>query len=229
MGACLIESVMSPWLAAMPEQRRERLFSVGRIRRYNGGQRIYSIGDIADGFYMIMSGGVNLISYPAPGRQILGQAMKSGSWFGEVSFMDNKPRYYDAVAVGSTKLMMISSSSWKRIAQQDSLFIGDLALLCCERVRMASENMGIFSISDSRSRLIRLLLNLSEDRERAARGIHMSQAEIADMMGITRQTVNRILRGLEAEGFLSLLYSSITVTDRRGLEALLLVHKPERV
>jgi CRP-like cAMP-binding protein len=192
-----------------------------RLRRYAPGERLYRIGDGADGLYGIVSGFVRLVSYPEAGRELVAGVM-SGGWFGEVAVLDGGVRPHDAIASGDVVVAKLGLFAWQALARETPAFTADLARLGCLHIRRQMAEIDALMTFGSEGRLSRLLVQLGDagKRDSGRCRIELSQTSLADLTGISRQHLNRLLRVMEAERLIRIGYSCIEVLD----PARLLVH-----
>ncbi len=195
-----------PWLGSLPTERRRALLGASHLRRFDDGESIYLLGDDPDGIYGIVSGAVRMLNYPVDGGQLMNGIIRTGSWFGEISMLDGGPRPHDAIATGPTALAVVSLSAWRRLASENPLFTEDLARLSCQRIRAVLVNINDFMTRSAETRLARVLLELTSHPEHGGNptdGVRLCQEDIANIVGVSRQSVNKILRQFETKGLVS--------------------------
>lgn len=203
-----------PWLSGLPAARREALLGAVVTRRLADGERVYSIGDAPDALYGIVGGSVKMLNYPLDGRQLVNVMMGPGDWFGELSILDGGPRVHDAVAVGATRLAVVPVARWRALAAMSPGHTLDLAVLMGMRLRRAVTAMNELAVHSGEYRLAATLLRLLPA---APAELRVSQEDLADLAGMSRQRVNRLLRRFEGEGLVALGYAHIAVRDEGGL------------
>jgi len=213
-----------PWLGSLPAERRRALLGASHLRHFHDGESIYRLGDDPDGIYGIISGAVRMLNYPVDGGQLMNGIIRTGRWFGEISVLDGGPRPHDALAMGPTALACVPLSAWRRLASASPSFTEDLARLSCQRIRAVLVNINDFMTRSAESRLARILLDLTShrpDRGDGPPGVRLCQEDVADLVGVSRQSVNRILRQFETKGLVSIGYARVSVLQREGLSAYL--------
>lgn len=203
-----------PWFGSLAAGPRGSLIGAARERRLEHGALVYGAGDAPNGFWAVIEGEVRLKGYPAPGMEFLALAVRPGGWFGEVSTIDGGPRPHDAVAFGVTRLLHVSMASFTRLASETPALYHDLARLVCRRERMALDFVSRFLAMPGHVRLARLLLVLTAVD---APDLHMRQEDLAIMLGVSRQTLNRHLGILAASGAIDRSYGRVRVNDRSWL------------
>lgn len=211
-----------PWFSSLPTAHREALLARGRESAAAMGARVYGVGDPPDGLWSVLEGEVRLVSYPAVGVESLALILAPGAWFGELSVIDGGPRPHDAVVVRPARLLHVSLAAVEQVAERHPLLYRDLGALVCGRQRSALSFMGQAIAQPISVRLARSLAGAV----RASGGdeIAVRQEDLAAMIGVSRQTVNKQLKVLEDAGAITLAYGRIRVRDparlRRAGDAL---------
>ncbi len=205
------------WFGRLPVERRDALLSEARSRPVAAGGLIYATGDPPNGLWAVLSGQVRLKGYPAAGHEFLALILRPGTWFGEVSTLDDGPRPHDATAFGPARVLHVPMAAFHRLSERWPGLYLDLGRLVCRHQRVALDFIAQSVSLPLPARLARLLMG------RAGEGdgpLHLRQEEVAVMLGVSRQTLNRHLRGLAQRGVLKLGYGRIDVIDPGALRAL---------
>jgi|KBSSwiStaDraftv2_1062776.scaffolds.fasta_scaffold04603_2 CRP/FNR family transcriptional regulator, cyclic AMP receptor protein len=205
-----------PWFAALDAKRRARLAGRLRVRTFDKLQQIYRLGDPPDGLWVLLEGEVRLISYSATGGEVLGLILRPGRWFGELSVLDGGPRPHDAIALRPSRVAVASLAAIGELARDDPEFWRSLAVLSCHHHRRTLARIERNRFQTSKARLA-ALLSATVDEEKPEDPIRISQAELANTVGVSRQRLNRLLAELRAEQILRTAYGAIVVTDRKRL------------
>ncbi|WP_165184503.1 Crp/Fnr family transcriptional regulator [Caulobacter soli] len=207
------------WFAALPVERRELILGEASVSAVPDGARLYGAGDPPNGLWAVLEGQVRLIGYPASGMEILVRILGPGVWFGELSTLDGGPRPHDAVAFGSASVLHLSPASVARLGVQDGAFYRDLGLLVCANQRTALAFIEQRAAQPVAVRLARALAKAA-DEAGSPSPLSIRQAELASVVGVSRQTLNRGLRRLEEAGVVALGYASIAILDPARLSRL---------
>ncbi len=206
-----------PWFGTLPVERRDRLLGHARIRSVDHGATVYTIGDQPNGLWAVLSGQMRLRGQAASGQAFVALIVTPGTWFGEVSTIDGGPRPHDAVAFGATRAVQVPAAAIDRLAEAMPVFHRDFARLLCRHQRMALDHIaGAVSVPLS-TRLARILAGRSAAADGA---LQLRQEDVATMLGVSRQTLNRHLRVLAGRGIVRLGYARIDVIDAAALHAL---------
>lgn len=206
-----------PWFSTIAPERRAALLARARESAAPLASRVYEVGDPPDGLWSVSEGEVRLVSYPAVGVEAVAMILGPGAWFGELSVIDGGPRPHDAVVVKRARLLHVTLAAVEQIAADHPLIYRDLGVLACMRQRSAIAFMG-HSIAQPIS--VRLATTLA-GAARASGGAELDvrQEDLARMIGVSRQTVNKQLKILERAGAVALAYGRIVILDTARLRA----------
>lgn len=207
-----------PWFGAIPEPRRAALVAAAAVTVKPDGARIYATGDPPNGLWGVIDGRVRLLDYPVAGAELLVQSLGPGAWFGELSTLDGGPRPQDAVASGRTTLLHVPDAAYHRLAEERPALHHDVALLACAHQRAALAFIGQRVAQTLPARVAATLLGAAQDVGRAPLAIR--QAELALMVGVSRQTLNGQLKAFERRGLIRTHYARIEILDADGLRRL---------
>ncbi len=219
------------WFASVPKERRELLLALARTQDVEASHHVFRLGDPPSGLYAVLEGEVRLISYPASGRERVNLQLLPGSWFGELSVLDGESRSHDAVAHERSRLLFIGRAAFEAAVRETPELVRDLARLLAQRLRQAVTHADTIVTQRLRVRMARLLLGLRPARhDDMAPGtpwhLIVTQDELAEAAGASRQAVNRELKQLETEGHLELRYGSLLIHDKVGLDEIAYPDEP---
>ena len=206
------------WFGSVPVNRRRMLLERARETTAQSGARFYAAGDPPDGLWAVLQGEVRLISHPAVGVESVALILRRGTWFGELSTLDRGPRPHDAIAYGSARVLHVPLAAFDQLASEEPQFHRDIGLLVCAHQRSSLAYMAQSIASPVGVRLARTLTSTA--RASGDSTVRLRQEDIAGMLGVSRQTINKELRRLERSGLVALGYGRILVMDVAGLRAL---------
>ena len=205
------------WFGTMPVERRSLLLAAGRPQAIPAGGCVYRSGDKSSGLWAILSGQIRLTGLPEDGSEFLVRILKPGSWFGELSTLDGRPRPQEAVAFEPSTLLQINQMKFDELAFHEPLLFRDIALLICRNQRRALAFIA-HSSAPIRVRLAKALLGALGAA--GHQSIKIRQAELAAVVGVSRQTLNKELKILESAGLIDVKYAELVVKDAVGLRAI---------
>ena len=211
-----------PLFAGLPDAELARVGACLRQRRYARGEVIFLAGDPGTGLALIESGRVKIALVGDDGREIVLNVYGPGEFFGEFALLDGEPRSADAVAHEACRLFWLERDHFLRYLEAQPRAAASLLAVLSRRLRHTTRLVEDAAFRDVPARLARAILDLAAARGRpAADGVvidaHLTQAELASMVGATRETVNRSLRAYQRRGLLRLDRGRITVLRAEGL------------
>ncbi len=164
------------------------------------------------------------ISAAGPGgKEVFLNIMEPGDAFGEIALLDGSPRTATATAMARTELIIIQRDAFSALLQSQPQLAAHLIQLLCKRVRWTAELMEDTALLSVPARLAKRVLSpasaMGREPERGMK-IRLSQEELAQFMGLSRQIVNQHLQTWRAKEWVSLGRGSITLEDPQALEQL---------
>ncbi|MDT8999250.1 Crp/Fnr family transcriptional regulator [Paucibacter sp. APW11] len=213
------------WLAGCAPALRDYLLAHGRRCLLGSGQTLFERGGVAHDLCCVLSGALRVGALHADGSVALLAWLEPGQWFGEISLIDGLPRTHDVVAEGPTSVWLISHAElqdWLNAHPQHWRAIAQLACIKLRNSFEALEDMAHLNLEQRLAK--RLLLVASGYAQRAEQlmptRLRLPQEQLALMLGVSRQTVNKALKALEAQRLLALHYGEIELLDLAALELL---------
>lgn len=182
------------------------------------GSILFKEGDEGEHLYVIIDGKLKLGTSSGDGRENLLSILGPGEMFGELSLFDPGPRTSTATAVTDSKLLSLSHEKvipWLRQNPEVSL---QLLTRLSQRLRRTNEAVGDLVFSDVPGRVAKALIDLG-DRfgKTSAEGLlvnhDLTQEELAQLVGASRETVNKALADFAGRGWLKLDGRSVLITD----------------
>jgi len=182
------------------------------------GERLFSEGDTGDKLYIILSGKIKLTKAAPDGRENLLSVHGPGEMFGELSLFDPIPRTSSATAVTNAELAGVAHEdlrSWLTTRPEVAIH---LLQALAKRLRRINEVKADLVFTDVPGRVAKALLDLAERfGVPTPAGIQvnhdLTQEELAQLVGASRETVNKALADFAARGWLQLAAKSVLLTD----------------
>jgi CRP/FNR family transcriptional regulator len=182
------------------------------------GERLFSEGDTGDKLYIILSGKIKLSKAAPDGRENLLSVHGPGEMFGELSLFDPIPRTSSAIAVTNTRLAGVAHDELLTFLSSRPEVAMHMLQALAQRLRKINEVKADLVFTDVPGRVAKALLDLAERfGTPIAAGIQvhhdLTQEELAQMVGASRETVNKALADFAARGWLQLAARSVLITD----------------
>lgn len=205
-----------PWFRHLPEAQQSAVLQSVFSRLGQKRDVLLRARDEVEGWYAVLSGLVRLQSSSAQGRLSAFLGVPDGEWFGEGSAMKLEPRRYDVIALRDTELFCLPRANFNELLANCLPFNHFLVAHLNKRLGQA---MTIIEAGRLRSPEQRVALYLSRIFWHGRRRLVLSQEELGQLMGLSRQTVNRALKSMEQQGLVSLALGRVTMLDEQALAA----------
>lgn len=208
-----------PWFARQPADRRQALLRAGRLSRRNAGEWMHGEGDEETGVLAVADGALRIYGQAPGGREALIGLLPAGAVIGQSAAFGGGPRIVTAIAASPSILFTLSDRALRQVAAEHDGLWEALSALVYGQLRANAQAVAEFVALKPRERLISRLIQMAAQ---AGGEIAVSQADLAEMIGVTRKAVNGWLGELEARGLVRVGYGRVEVLDVRALERLLL-------
>jgi CRP/FNR family transcriptional regulator, cyclic AMP receptor protein len=179
------------------------------------GAAIFVQEELGDRMFVLADGMVKLVLRSPRGNVIELVRHRPPAVFGEVAVLDGGPRSATAEAVEQSRLLVVARDEFLRLLRLDLQVADALLRSLGEMVRRTTRQLSDIAFLDMQGRVAHLLLQLAEEDGTLVPPV--TQSELADMIGGSRQSVNVALRGLEKPGHIRLDGKAIRILDRAAL------------
>jgi len=204
-------------------QERALLFGRLRVRNYEPGETIFLMGSPGDSMMAVLSGSVR-ISMPSPeGKEIVLAILQPKEVFGEIALLDGKERTADARAMAACTLAVLERREVLSFLQRYPHVWPKIVEVLCNRLRNTDQHIAELALLELPARLAKCLLRLANDEDKPASArieIQLSQRELGNICGATRESINKCLRGWQRRGIVEIEESLVRVANRTALEEL---------
>ena len=210
-------------LRAMPEAARAALAEHASMRRYRDGEYLWRVGDPQDGLHVVAEGMVRIGIMGPDGDEIVLHVEPRGGCLGEPSiFSPEGDRRTDAQAVGQATIVSMTAENVRGVLEASPDAMRVFVRRVSEIARGHARRIALNAFHDARGRLARLLLDLADTHgisaERGRRiGLPLSQRTLAGLVGVRRESVNRLIAALERDGALDFDDGMVTILKERLL------------
>jgi CRP/FNR family cyclic AMP-dependent transcriptional regulator len=192
-----------------------RAIADGRVvRSYPRNTVLINEGDEGDSLFIVLSGRVKVYASNDAGREVVIDFHGPGEYLGEMS-LDGAPRSASVVTVEPSTCAVVSRAQFREFILAHPDFALHLIGKLIQRARLATENMKSLALSDVYGRLVRLLNSLAvEEGDRRVVPEKLTQQDIAERVGSSRDMISRLLKDLAAGGYLAVEDRTITILRR---------------
>jgi CRP/FNR family transcriptional regulator, cyclic AMP receptor protein len=211
----------------LPHKTIDRVAALATRRSYEENTIIFMRGDPGDSLCGVVTGRVRISASRAGGKEVFLNIMEPGDAFGEIALLDGSPRTATATAMARTELMILQREAFFALLRTEPQLAEHLIQLLCKRVRWTAEQMEDSALLTVPAKLAKRLLSLASVHGRESpegARLAISQEELAQFLGLSRQIVNQHLQAWRAKGWISLGRGSVTLANPRALQNV--THQP---
>lgn len=207
------------WFSNCDPTLQAELLRLARMRPLTAGESLFARGGEADGLCCVIAGALRIGALDAQGDSTLLAWLEPYQWFGEISLIDGRPRTHDAVADGPAQVLVVPREPLLAWLDAHPAMWRELARLACRKLRVlfvAVEELAQLPLDERVWRRLQLVAMGYGSRDAPRRRIRLSQEVLAQMLGVSRQSINKALKALEAGGRLRLHYGEIELLVPSG-------------
>ena len=212
----------APLFEALDDDSAAALQAGVTVVELSRAERLFEEGASGNQLYVILDGKIKLTRAAADGRENLLSVLGPGEMFGELSLFDPRPRTASATAVTDSRLAALAHDdlrSWLTGRPDVALH---LLRALAQRLRRANDVMADLVFTDVPGRVAKALLDLSDrfgtPQEDGVQVNHdLTQEELAQLVGASRETVNKALADFAARGWLQLSAKSVLLIEPERL------------
>ncbi len=195
----------------------------GSLRRkaFGKGEIIFHQGSPGQTLYIIESGRVRIYTLSVAGQEISVTIYSCGDVIGELAILDDLPRSAGAVAMEPTRTLILHRDDFLRHARDYPEMALNIMAVLSAKLRYTTEYAESLAFLDVYGRVAKKLLEMAEQREEGGEGaridVRLTQAELASLVGSSREWVNKVLSAYREQGLVELGRQRITILDAEGL------------
>lgn len=212
-----------PYFADLQPDAFEQLCRYAKHTTLKRGTPIFAKGDPPTSLFAVISGTVKISISSPDGRNAILNLIGPGEIFGEIALLDAQLRSADATANTNCELFTIDRREFVPFVRSQPTVAMKFIELLCTRLRRTSDQVEQVILQDLPGRLASALLRLTE-RPKPAEGertIAITQQEISEMVGMTRESINKQLRAWATRGWVRLEHGAIVVLKPEPLQTLI--------
>src|SRR6202790_3877125 len=212
----------APLFEALDEEGAKALRSMLADVELPRGDRVFDEGDAGDRLYVVLEGKIKLTRAASDGRENLLSVLGPGEMFGELSLFDPRPRTSSASAVTDATVAALAHDALRPwLLERPEVSMHMLQALA-RRLRRANDVTADLVFTDVPGRVAKNLLDLADrfgEQERDGLHVHhdLTQEELAQLVGASRETVNKALADFAARGWLQISARSVLILDTERL------------
>jgi len=207
-----------PLFSDLPPADLARLAALLKVHNYHKHEVLFSEGEAGLGVWLLLSGTVKLLKTDSQGGEQLLKVVGPEQFFAEVVLFDGGNYPATAMAGSDCTLAVLYNADARALLSSHPELAWRFLHTMGERLRSAQERVRILTGSDASVRLASILLHTA--KEQGQDQMALSKQDLANMTGLARETVSRILSVLKAEGCIVTGRNKITIINRPRLAGL---------
>jgi CRP/FNR family cyclic AMP-dependent transcriptional regulator len=215
------------WFRSLPDPFQEALVGMSTLRELPARAPLFRRGETNTGMFGVLDGQLRASGTDDDGKTALLALVEPPNWVGEIPLFDDLPRSHDLSAETDALVVHVPHEPLLAFLEQEPRYWRDMSQLLTSKLRLAFAAIEEAQLLPIAARLTRRLVLIAEGygewTQGTRREVGVSQETLAMMLATSRQTVNQVLRSLEAKGWVRLAYGRVEIVDlkelRRSLNA----------
>ncbi|MGE5190189.1 MAG: Crp/Fnr family transcriptional regulator [Gemmatimonadota bacterium] len=192
-------------------------------RRYPGGQVLFHMGDDGGSLHIVVRGRVKVAIPSSSGGELILAILASGELLGELSLFDGKPRSATVQALEDTETLCLHREDLMALLRNRFGAVEKILEVLAGRIRDADKQLAESHFLDIAARLAKKILDLGDafgvpEEGRIRIGVKVTQRDLASMIGATRESINKQLMALRAQGAVRVAHGTIEILNRERLQ-----------
>lgn len=197
-------------LASLSDEELRLISARFIIKQVKKNEIILREEDTNNVMYMVLLGKLKVVQTTGDGKEIILAIHQSGQFFGEISLIDGKTSPATVMAAEDSLIAIVPKRDFHDLLANHSRVLYNLLQIMCVRLRDSWDKLKMLAVKDPSERIRSLFLTLSlQPKEKTSEGItlnaRLTHQDIADMTGLTRETVTRILNKWQHSGKITIL------------------------
>jgi CRP/FNR family cyclic AMP-dependent transcriptional regulator len=190
------------------------LASLGRVRSYPKNSVFITEGDSSDSLFVVLKGKVKVFVSDNEGHEMILDTHGPGEYVGEMA-LDGNPRSANVMTLEPTTFSVVARDPIREAIRQNPDFALEMIARIIDRARLATNSVKHLALLDVYGRVARLLLEMAVDKDgKLSIPEKITQQEIAERVGASRDMVSRIFRDLTAGGYIKVENRIITINKK---------------
>ena len=193
-----------PLFANVEDNDLAQIAAASTVRTFDKNSIIITEGDTSNSLYVILSGEVKVFVSDEDGRNNVVNRLGPGDYFGELSLIDEEPRSASIEAVSKCRLSILSRAYFFDYLEANPRVAIRLLQGIGQRLRKTTHHAKDLALMDVFGRIANVLLKVAIEEDGRTITPPLTQQDIADQVGSSREMVSRILKDLRAGGYVSM-------------------------
>jgi CRP/FNR family cyclic AMP-dependent transcriptional regulator len=211
-----------PLFASLSETDLQNLMSLLRRKQLGRGELLFQQGDEGTALYIIVQGRIK-ISLSRRMDNVTLAIFGQGEFLGEMALLDDLPRSADAIALEDSQLYVLNRKDFLSFLSNNGHTIYAILNSLSRRLRKTDDQLAEMCFLNLSARLAKRLVELAETQEPETSNpnsydLKISQQELGNILGVSRESINKELKILRNKGVVSTSRNSIRILDLESLK-----------
>ncbi len=208
-------------LDSLSREELKEISAAFLIRKVTKNELVLHETDANNFMYLVLAGGVKVVQTSLDGNEIILAIHESGQFFGEISLIDGRTSPAAVISAQESLIALISKKDFFRLIEKYAKIRDKLLQIMCFRLRDSWEKIRMLTMKDPAERIKALFLGLCRGcseksiQQGTVLKVKLTHQNIADMTGLTRETVTRILNKWQSSGKISMLENKYIRLDSK--------------
>lgn len=191
--------------AGLNEAQVKTLKERSRVRSFAANTIVVNEGDEGSSLFVVQSGSLKAFLTDNNGREVTLSLLDPGDYFGELALLDDAPRSASVIAVTRSEVLQIPRTAFLGLIESDPGCMQTVVRNLVGRIRLLTDNVRALALVDVFGRIASLFETMAVERDGTMLiDRRLTQQDLANMVGASREMVNRILRDLVAGGYIEI-------------------------
>lgn len=203
-----------PLFSKLSDDQIQRIAEHATVRVFPKNAIIINEGDSADSLYVTLTGKVKVFLSDDSGKEIIVNILEANEYFGELALIDDAKRSASVMTIERSSFLVISKEDFKRLLGNHPDIAVQLINDLTKRVRSLTDNVKSLALQDVYGRVAKMLFSIAKQEEgQMVVKEKLTQQDIANRVGASREMVARILKDLASGGYISHIGRKIIIHD----------------
>jgi len=206
-----------PLFRGLSQKQLDELVRTFPRERHGPGEVIFTEGEEANGFYILLAGMVKVYKLSPEGKEQILHIIGPGEPFAEVALFSETVFPACAEAIQESEIMFFSRKGFQRLVQDDPSIVMNMLAILSQRLKYFTRLVEDLSLKEVPQRLATYLLFLAENEGSSDVSLRISKGQLASLLGTIPETLSRIMSKMSAQGLFEMRGRRITILNRRAL------------
>ena len=174
---------------------------------------LFHEGEQPDALYIVLTGRVKIYVSDEEGKELVLGTLGPGDYFGEMALLDGSPRSATVSTTENTTLVRMDKNQFDTCVNRIPQIAINMLKIFATRIRNLNDHVKDLALLDVYGRVARTILRLASTQDNELKTGPITQQEIANMVGASREMVSRVLNSLKTDGYITVAEKRITICD----------------